>query len=338
MKQTLPNDKLVMCGDPVMLIVTSLHAGITGNRMPRVICEVTCGRRMETLSCTVPNEKNAIARFNLSDTLTGFVNNQEQFVVGSDGVPTKLSDYVVEYSYEVFDVYYDNNGEQKEKIGAEKNLFVKAGTSSDYRRLGHGTTLTFLSLKQNSFGEEHILKGFPYLISEDASEYDGGVMRYGVARYRTIEGQPAGNKRLVCAIDYNPMMHHPIIFRNSLGELETCLAWCRQKIDVKVQQEVYVTSRAAYDGQRTQIVSAYDDEMQIALTSGYVTPMWAQWWTLEPLRSRRAWIWMPTDLTTAAGMWVPCVLKQDNNTILDRSKGASEINFTAVMDWQGGLM
>ena len=303
--------------------------------MPRVVCEVTCGNRMEPLSCTVSNK---IARFNLSDTLTGFVNNQEQFVIGSDGVPTKLSDYVIEYSYELFDVFYNDNGEQKENIGEVKNLFAKAGSSSDYRRLGHGAALPFLSLKQNFFGEEHILKGFPYLISEDASEEEDGVMTYGVARYNTIEGQPNDKKRLVCAIDYNPMMHHPIIFRNSFGELESCLAWCRQKIDVKVQQEVYVTSRAAYDGQRTQIVSAYGDEMQIALTTGGVTPMWAQWWTIEPLRSRRAWIWMPTDLTTAAGTWVPCVLKADNNTILDRSKGASEINFTAVLDWQGGLL
>lgn len=326
-----------MYGDPVILSVTSLHTG-SGIRMPRVVCEVTCGNRMEPLSCTVSNQ-NAIARFNLSDTLTGFVNNQEQFVIGSDGVPTKLSDYVIEYSYELFDVFYDDNGEQTKKIGEAKNLFAKAGSSSDYRRLGHGAALPFLSLKQNFFGVEHILKGFPYLISEDASEMDdAGVMKYGVAHYKSITGLPSDKKRLVCAIDYNPMMHHPIIFRNSFGELESALACCREKIDVPQQKDVYVTSRAIYDGQRTQFVSSHDDEMKISLTTGDVTPMWAQWWAFEPLRSLRAWIWMSTDFTTAAGCWVPCILSADNNTILDRSKGASEINFTAVLDWQGGLM
>lgn len=337
MQQKLPDDKLVICGDPVILQVASNAAGIDGYRMPRVICEVTCGGRTESLSCTV-SRSNKIARFNLSDTLTGFMNAQEQFATGVDGVPVKLSEYVIEYSYELFNAYYTDSGEQKVRIGGEENLYARAGSSSDYRMTNHGAALSYLSLKQNSFGREHVLEGFPYLISEDATQEEDGVMKYGVARYKTIDGQPSDKKRLVCAVNYNPMMHHPIIFRNSFGELETCLAWCRQKIEMKHSQDVYITSRAAYDGQRTQLVDSYDDEMQIALTSNYVTPMWAQWWTYEPLRSRRAWIWMPTDLTTRSGCWVPCILKQDNNTILDRSAGASEINFTAVLDWQGGLM
>lgn len=316
-----------------MVEYTSTLADDKGVRMPRVVCEVTCNSKTEKLSCTV-SANNTTARFNLADTLNVILLQRESYNVASDGEPSiPAGHYGLTFGYKFYDVYYSDAGEQtvgpyNEKTGE----YVVPGKRSDYRRLGHGTALPFLSLKQNFFGEEHVLRGFPYLISKEKADTDTDVIRY-----RSIADLPRGSRNL-CVIDYNPMMHHPIIFRNSFGELESCLAWCRQKIDVKVQQEVYVTSRAAYDGQRTQMVDAYDDEMQIALTSGCVTPMWAQWWTFEPLRSRRAWIWMPTDLTMADGCWVPCVLKQDNNTILDRSKGASEINFTAVLDWQGGLL
>ena len=48
-------------------------------------------------------------------------------------------------------------------------------------------------------------------------------------------------------------------------------------------------------------------------------PLWVQWWTFEPLRSRRACLWMPTDLTTPAGTWPPCILKAETTTLLDRN-------------------
>lgn len=320
----------VRCGDPIILNVTSSKAGMQNVRMPRVVVEVTCGDQMEPLSRPVENVINAQATFNLSDTLSGAVLASETYAIGADGIPTKSSDYAISWSCDFYDVYVFDGEEKKDKINVSSPYggMVTAGKSSDYRFLKKSGALSFLSLKQNTFGEEHILKDFPYLISVDNG--NGTVASY------TSPDQATG--RDFCEIDYNPMMHHPIIFRNSFGELESCLAWCRQKIDVKVQQDIYITSRAVYDGQRTQIVDAYGDEMQIALTSGAVTPMWAQWWAYEPLRSRRAWIWMPTDLTTAAGVWVPCALKADNNTILDRSKGASAVNFTAVLDWQGGLL
>ena len=324
--------------DPIIVPAKSNVANTNGIRMPRVVCVVTCGDKTERLSCTVSadtetDKTRSTARFNLSDTLNGILMQRESYDKNADGAPMLPAGfYGMTFSYYFLDVYYNDGEKTGDPFGKVEGEYVVPGRSSDYRRLGHGATLPFLSLKQNSFGEEHVLRGFPYLISAEKADEEDQLIRY-----RTIDLLPRGSRNL-CVIDYNPMMHHPIIFRNSFGELETCLAWCRQKIDVKVQQEVYVTSRAAYDGQRTQLVSAYDDEMQIALTSGHVTPMWAQWWTFEPLRSRRAWIWMPTDLTTAAGTWVPCILKQDNNTILDRSKGASEINFTAVLDWQGGLL
>lgn len=328
--------------DPIIVKEKSNVANTKGIRMPRVVCVVTCGDKTEKLSCTVSadtdtDKTRSTARFNLSDTLNGILMQRESYGKHDDGAPMLPAGfYGMMFSYHFLDVYYNDGEQTGEPFGKVDNEFLVPGRSSDYRRLGHGPALPFLSLKQNFFGEEHVLRGFPYLISQE-KERVKDEDPYDVRRFRTIDSLPKGSRNL-CVIDYNPMMHHPIIFRNSFGELETCLAWCRQKINVKVQQEVYVTSRAAYDGQRTQIVSAYGDEMQIALTSGYVTPMWAQWWTFEPLRSRRAWIWMPTDLTTAAGTWVPCILKQDNNTILDRSKGASEINFTAVLDWQGGLL
>lgn len=84
--------------------------------------------------------------------------------------------------------------------------------------------------------------------------------------------------------------------------------------------------RAIYDGQRTQLIESFSDERQITLSTSTVTPMWAQWWTFEPLRSRRAWL------------WVPCILKAETTTLLDRKTGATEITFTAVLDRQGGLL
>lgn len=99
-----------------------------------------------------------------------------------------------------------------------------------------------------------------------------------------------------------------------------------------------ITSRAIYDGQRTQLIESFSDETQITLTTSTITPLWAQWWTFEPLRSRRAWLWVPTDLTTPSGTWVPCILKAETTTLLDRNNGATEITFTAVLDWQGGLL
>lgn len=314
--------------DPIMKYHTFDDAGKEGIRMPRVVCAVTCNNKTEKLSCTV-SAKNKTSQFNLSDTLNGILSHSESYVEGSDGAPMIAHDYGHKFSCDFYHVYYTDAGEKTDGPKECESDIVVPGRHSDFRILKHGGSLDFLSLKQNMFGDEHVLNGFPYLISRRKGESD-------VFRYRDY-GQLLYERNL-CVIDYNPMMHHPIIFRNSFGELESALACCREKIDVPVQQDVYVTSRAIYDGHRTQFVSSHDDETKISLTTGAVTPMWAQWWTFEPLRSRRAWIWMPTDLTTAAGCWVPCILRADNNTILDRSKGASEINFTAVLDWQGGLL
>ena len=326
--------------DPIMVHEKSNVANITGIRMPRVLCVVTCDEKTEKLSCTVSadtatDKTRSTANFNLSDTLNGILSNKENYIDDEDGAPKIGGNnyfYGMKFSYYFLDVYYNDGEKTGDPFGKVENEFVVPGRRSDYRRLGNGTALPFISLKQNFFGEEHVLRGFPYLISKEKADTDTDVIRY-----RAIDQLPRGSRNL-CVIDYNPMMHHPIIFRNSFGELESALACCREKIDVPMQQEVYVTSRAIYDGHRTQFVSSHDDDTKISLTTGDVTPMWAQWWTFEPLRSRRAWIWMSTDLTTAAGCWVPCILKADNNTILDRSKGASEINFIAVLDWQGGLM
>lgn len=341
-------------GNPINVTYTSNKANVDGVTMVRVVCVVS---RMEgssfvgdeKLVCTVSkktenNPTANVARFNLSETIDGMMSRLEEFGTDeTDNAPKRIDNtYGVIFIYYFYEVWYQG-GEQNNKPKTQdeihdrtKSLTVYSGKLSDYRiNCKDVDALTFVSMKQSSFGEEYALKGFPYLISYGD--------RGNVERFRSLEEIRNSYYELtvpgnIMLIDYNPLLHRPIIFRNSFGELESCVAICRESIDVKVSQDVYVTSRQIYDGQRTQLVGSYDDKMQVKLSSGPVSPMWAQWWAYEPLRSRRAWIFMPIPFGSTSGKWVPCSITAESNTILDRSNATAGVSFVATLDWQGGLL
>lgn len=308
--------------------------------MPRVVCVVTEQKETDgeykngrSFRLTYPvSSGNLVATFNIGDTLLRLAEYGESYQVVGKTV-SKTTPSVHSYKVEVFDEYFlDGHIETGNTVMSEVRSHLAGGFGDMTRLLRTSASLTPMTLSRKPKTEkEHICRGFRNHYSTLFSR-DG---RWQVGTH-TEEAQTTNDD--LCVLDYNPMMHHPIVFRNSFGELESCLAICREEESVSSEQSRYVVFAGNdYNGRRTQLNVSSPTDTTIKLSTGGVSPQWARWWAEEPLSSLRAWIWMPD--ADIAGRYVPCVLSRDGSSVvLNRKNGASEITFTATLDWRGGLL
>lgn len=333
---TLPS--LAMAGSPIVVTATSSLGTSASARMAHVVCVVSnsIGTRSEKIIYSIDN--TGTARFNIGPTLMGMILHDETFALSkTDGVEKK-SDSKFAYKVTLYDECHIDgtkltgttpNGIVSNEVSTIH--YALAGEFSDYIRTGRNAAISNMTLSRKPTDSEleHVVKDMPFHYS---TVYGGEIKHHVVF--------PTATTNNYCCWSFNPKKMKPIIFRNSFGELESCMAWCREKIEVSDSAETFsVQNDMAFSSHRTQVNYNTPSETSVSLSTGALSPKWMMWWAEEPLRSRRAWIWISTDDGGYTGEWVPCVFKRDGSSVvLDRNSGASDISFKAVLDYQGGLL
>ena len=335
---------IAFAGNPIEVRATSDLS--SSARMPRVVCVVTekvdkivdgVSQKVDGRSYTMcysisSNDKHA--RFDISDTLYHLIELDESYSVSGKAV-SKTSSSIKQYVVKLYDEqFFNGRMEHSEHEEIESGVyFVIAGRFGDLRRLDRsGANLSAMRLSRKPIGrKEHGCYGFLHHYSELVYDEGWNVVHHTEAISNDVDN--------VCALPFNGKMHHPIVFRNSYGELESCMAICREEESVGGDSSVfYSNADISYHGQRVGLHIHGDTDTTLKLTTGGVSHQWARWWSEEPLCAMRAWIWVTTDDAGFEGRFVPCVLRRDGGTVLNRSAGISSISFTAVLDWQNGLL
>lgn len=143
--------------------------------------------------------------------------------------------------------------------------------------------------------------------------------------------------------DDSTYVHAPIVLRDSIpytdflfvnrrGALETCSALMLESlnIDIDVQQYSRV-ERPTFRPSRSLMAIPSGGRRSWQMSCGAQTREWAEWWTMEFLRSRQWWMFY-------SGRYIPVSVKPSKNsvTIYDRSKQQMpSVDFTVTMSLEG---
>ena len=140
-----------------------------------------------------------------------------------------------------------------------------------------------------------------------------------------------------------PAAHAPMVLRDSIdyedflfvnrrGAVETCSGRTKESMDITVESTTYArVERPSFRPSRSLMTIAAGGRRSWAMSSGYVTREWAEWWTLEFLKGRRHW--MKYD-----GRYVPVIIESAKKSvnIYDRSKQqAPHVDFTVTLALEG---
>lgn len=123
------------------------------------------------------------------------------------------------------------------------------------------------------------------------------------------------------------------LFVNRRGAIETCSGRTLESMEIEAQSKQYAKiERPTFSPSRSIIsIPAGDGRRSWAMSSGYQTREWAEWWALEFLNSRRHWM-------LYQGHYVPVVVKPAKNStaIYDRTKQQMpHVDFTVTLSLEG---
>lgn len=137
--------------------------------------------------------------------------------------------------------------------------------------------------------------------------------------------------------------HPPVVLRDSVpyvdflfvnrrGAVETCSARMKESMGIDVDTKTYArTGKPSFDPDRSLMSIASGGRRSWAMSSGYQTREWAEWWTLEFLMARRVWM-------LYRGRFLPVTVAADkkNVTIYDQSKQEMpSVEFTVTLALEG---
>lgn len=128
------------------------------------------------------------------------------------------------------------------------------------------------------------------------------------------------------------------LFVNRRGAVETCsgLMFESGNISVGSQQYSRVERPRFMPGRSLMSIRQGGPRRDWAMSSGYVTREWAEWWTMEFLQARQWWMRYP--IGDAAGSYVPVVVEpaKKSVSIYDRSKQQQpHVDFTVTLALEG---
>lgn len=122
------------------------------------------------------------------------------------------------------------------------------------------------------------------------------------------------------------------VFINGFGLLESVTAVTREAFSYDIQSEQYTVSKEIGFRPTTQVLSYSDSPMaSIAMSSGYVSRQWAEWWINEFCVTKKAW------LVDGEHPLPVAIIPEETVELYDRSKPSLvAVNFTVRYSFTGG--
>ena len=122
------------------------------------------------------------------------------------------------------------------------------------------------------------------------------------------------------------------LFLNRRGAVETCSALMKESMDITVDSTQYARVEGpAFRPSRSLMAIASGGRRSWAMSSGFVTREWAEWWTAEFLMARQWWM-------LYQGKFVPVVVApaKKQTGIYDRAKQTmASVEFTVTLALEG---
>ena len=128
------------------------------------------------------------------------------------------------------------------------------------------------------------------------------------------------------------------LFVNRRGAVETCSGLMKEAMDINVETKTYSrVDRPTFKPNRSLMAIGSGGRKSWSMSSGYVTHEWAEWWTLEFLKSRQWWMKYKGP-GQATAFYVPVIVEPAKKSIniYDRSKQAMpHVDFTVTLALEG---
>ena len=137
--------------------------------------------------------------------------------------------------------------------------------------------------------------------------------------------------------------HAPLVLRDSIpytdflfvnrrGAVETCSGQMLEAMDISVETQQYArVERPTFQPSRSLMAVSSGGRRSWSMSSGHQTREWAEWWTMEFLKSRRWWM-------LYEGSYVPVIVEpaKKQTSIYDRSKQQMpSVEFTVTLAMEG---
>ena len=110
---------------------------------------------------------------------------------------------------------------------------------------------------------------------------------------------------VITTADFEKGELQQFLFVNSLGVLETVSAFSRESLAYGIESETKnLASAPAYFAKPNRTTHKTGGRGKLAMSSGFVTRDWADWWTTEFLMAKKYWMlydgrWLPVTVTPA---------------------------------------
>lgn len=110
---------------------------------------------------------------------------------------------------------------------------------------------------------------------------------------------------IVTTADFEKGELQQFLFVNSLGVLETVSAFSRESLAYGIESETKnLASAPAYFAKPNRTTHKTGGRGKFAMSSGFITRDWADWWTTEFLMAKKYWMlydgrWLPVTVTPA---------------------------------------
>lgn len=127
-----------------------------------------------------------------------------------------------------------------------------------------------------------------------------------------------------------------LVFRNSLGVLETFSVFCYEKEMLSVKSEEYtILSNPTYSPKQNLLTQAQNPSLKWEMSTGYMPLEWTKWFIREVLTAEYTWMYVPiinpkTGETTS--VYLPVHLETEETTTQDETTAQlHEVKFNVVI-------
>lgn len=353
-----------LAGNPIIVRAKTTLTGKTFLRI-RMSCDVKATRSGEEISYS---EKyvyevgsDGLATFNVSDTVRTAL--ERCIVQEVSGTTLTQTMYAASYTLTYKEVYlYDNVEIEEGEVTSEEYKAI-LGRYTEFERLTAPNADTSVQLGSGRIlsrkpAGEPLVKGIDLYVpavstgsdtisfsvansgqKSDYSQYTGGALVPASLRIDTSSlaagktvvstSDEEGVERYV--VESSPGMRH-FLFQNTFGLIESVTAVMRESLSYDIESSTYSVPQDIDFRGTTRVVNyAADPVATFAMSSGYVSREWAEWWINEFLMTRRAWM-------LVGGRFLPvAILPDDTVDVLDRSKPSLlAVNFDVRYSFAGG--
>lgn len=327
-------------GSPIIYEATSVAEPVDGEvTFHRVIMTVTIGGRKFELSQPVSGGGQTVL-FDVAKVFQAATDGYEYEPVYEDDldiVDGKKEYPVYTADIQVHDVWMrggvlvdpaPNNASVSETI----RCYAFKGAATDLERREGQVTYTFSSKPKTGelvFATDCVMTGTVDMVSDQPFAAQPATRLLPIAA--DAEGQvQTGDGRSVFVV---PRSTDSMLFQfvNAKGVCETIRAFGKKKLSVHGETENHIISRQETYSQFSRSVTIKKaSRTELELTSGFVTPEWAEWWAYEFAHAEHHWVWLH-------GRWVPCaVTVNDSLTVIDANKSEMcSVSFTCIPDVTG---